>query len=482
MNSVKGVFTKIFSSHDELSFRNIRFASGKHASGKQGSLWAAILVFPISVILGDIRYFNLRIEYLGLQSYELMLFPLGLGWLVLFFLPKQFILPALRISASLCAALLPFQLLLTEDVPRLYVFMAFQFLNGICAGAAFYIFCFTLNNVERLFGMMLITFYYGYYHVFYRAFPAVQTAQKTWVSVAVMAFYLLIVFLCFTKKEQAANRQTENTNNNFSSTVMLVIALDIVYYLFMATINYTEGEDNQVNTLAWGLGQFASIVVVFIIHLWVNRSALYSWLIFLVLSLLGLGALIPNNPVLSFAGSFSYGLGDGIGYIIIYFICGGVIKQSKSLKMFRLYCLVFFVEYFILSGLLAKSYENFVGQSHLLAFGIVIILASICFMFLPVLQRRVFDAPWSDGLHMVDMIEYAPALAETEQLDASENLGLSPREKEIFTLLLTDVPRKQIAHTLKISYSAVNFHVKNIYKKFGIQSRVELLTKFGKPE
>jgi hypothetical protein len=147
---------------------------------------------------------------------------------------------------------------------------------------------------------------------------------------------------------------------------------------------------------------------------------MYSWLLFLVLSLLGLGALIPNHPVLSFAGSFSYGLGDGVGYIIIYFICGGVIKQSKSLKMFRIYCLVFFAEYFILSGLLAKSYERFVGQSHILAFGIVIILASICFIFLPVLQRRIFDNPWTDGLHMVDMPEYAPALAETDQLDYKE--------------------------------------------------------------
>jgi DNA-binding CsgD family transcriptional regulator len=469
MREILSSIVKIFTGRDELSFRGIR-----------SSLWAVILVFPLSVIIGDIRYFNLRIEYLGLQSYELMLFPLGLGWLVLSFLPKQWIISALRISACICAALLPFQLLLTDDMPRLSVFMLFQFFNGVCAGAAFYLFCFTLNNVERLFGMMLITFYYGYYHVFYRAFLAVQTAQKTWVSIVIMAFYLIVVFLCFIKKNHAENCQTENTNNNFSSTVMLVIALDVVYYLFMATINYTEAEDRQVNTIAWGIGQFSAIIVVLIIHLWVNRSAMYSWLMFLVLSLLGLGALIPNNPVLSFAGSFSYGLGDGIGYIIIYFICGGVIKQSKSLKMFRLYCLVFFVEYFILSGLLAKSYESFVGQSNILAFGIVIVLASICFMFFPVLQRRIFDAPWTDGLNMVDMVEYAPALAKTEQIDVNEKLGLSPREKEIFTLLLTEVSRKEIAETLKLSIFSVDFHSKNLYRKLGIQSRVELLSKYGK--
>jgi DNA-binding CsgD family transcriptional regulator len=76
------------------------------------------------------------------------------------------------------------------------------------------------------------------------------------------------------------------------------------------------------------------------------------------------------------------------------------------------------------------------------------------------------------------MTEYAPALEQTEELDEKEHLGLSPREKEIFTLLLTDVPRKQIAYTLDIEQGTVNVHIKNLYRKLGIQSRVELLTKY----
>jgi hypothetical protein len=78
INSFKNAIVNIFTSHNELTFRSLR-----------GSLWAVILVFPMSVILGDIRYFNLKIEYMGLESFELMLFPLGLGWLVLSFLPKR---------------------------------------------------------------------------------------------------------------------------------------------------------------------------------------------------------------------------------------------------------------------------------------------------------------------------------------------------------------------------------------------------------
>ena len=61
-----------------------------------------------------------------------------------------------------------------------------------------------------------------------------------------------------------------------------------------------------------------------------------------------------------------------------------------------------------------------------------------------------------------------------------ENIHLSPREKEICKLLLTDSPMKEIAYALKLTYSGVNFHAQNLYRKLGIQSRTELLVKFGK--
>jgi DNA-binding CsgD family transcriptional regulator len=91
-------------------------------------------------------------------------------------------------------------------------------------------------------------------------------------------------------------------------------------------------------------------------------------------------------------------------------------------------------------------------------------LAALCLLLAPVLiihfQRRNKAA----GLEKPDI----------------ETLGLSPRDKEIFTLLLTDMAAKQIAHTLQISDSSVNFLTKNLYRKAGIQSRVELFAQFGK--
>jgi DNA-binding CsgD family transcriptional regulator len=56
--------------------------------------------------------------------------------------------------------------------------------------------------------------------------------------------------------------------------------------------------------------------------------------------------------------------------------------------------------------------------------------------------------------------------------------NLTAREMEIYNLLLTDLPTKQIADKLGLSYSGVNFHIQNLYRKLGIQSRAELFAKF----
>ena len=134
---------------DELTLRNIRWRK----------LWSLVLVLPFTVIVSALRHIDIQIQALGMESYELVLFPYGLGCLLVALLPKKTILITLRIAAVCSLALVPFQLLLTDDIARLVTFMAFYFFIGVCTGTAHYIFVFTLNNIERLFGLSIIMFY-----------------------------------------------------------------------------------------------------------------------------------------------------------------------------------------------------------------------------------------------------------------------------------------------------------------------------------
>jgi DNA-binding CsgD family transcriptional regulator len=59
------------------------------------------------------------------------------------------------------------------------------------------------------------------------------------------------------------------------------------------------------------------------------------------------------------------------------------------------------------------------------------------------------------------------------------NDPLSKREKEVLQLVLQGQSNKQIAWSLDISVRTVEFHLKNIYAKFQVSSRIELILKLG---
>ncbi|WP_461252377.1 hypothetical protein, partial [Treponema sp. R8-4-B8] len=74
-------------------------------------------------------------------------------------------------------------------------------------------------------------------------------------------------------------------------------------------VNYIEWGENSLSGLAFGVGTFIYVGLVIIVQLLIGRSALYLWLMFLVSSLLGLGALLYDTHVSLISGSFAYGLG-----------------------------------------------------------------------------------------------------------------------------------------------------------------------------
>jgi DNA-binding CsgD family transcriptional regulator len=358
--------------------------------------------------------------------------------------------------------------------------MAFQFIKGISAACAFFIFCFRLNNVERLFGMSLIIFYYGFYYTIWRYFPIVQSIGKKWGSEIAVAAYFAVVFLCKDRvNEKKKKNQIEQSDQKEGAGVKFVIVLHMVYYTIMCTINYLEWMEGSISSMPYGLGQFAAILFILLIQVHVSQSALYIWLSFLVMSLLGLGILVFDSGATQFTASFVYGLGDGLGYIIIYYLCAGVIQKAKSFKMCKLICLILFTEYCLISGVYSRVMGAYEGPKHYLAFGVVLVLCSVCFMLIPLMQKKLYKADWTDGIQLQEITEYTQSLAEIKTINIRNDLDLTEREQEIFTLLLKGMSPKDISYTLKVSYHTIVFHRTNLYRKLGVQSIQELFVKYG---
>jgi DNA-binding NarL/FixJ family response regulator len=473
-----------FKFRDDLKLRNIRW-----------ELWPVLLVFPLSAIMGNLRYFDLKMAIAGFGSWELMLFPMGLGWLILTFTSKRLVIPLMRLAAVLSAALLPFQIFMPSGLGRLAFFMAFQFSSGICAAAAFCLFCFELNNIERLFGMVIIQFYYGFFYILWLAFPVLQAAGETWVSAVAMAACLIAVFASPKRGfGDSDNRQEKGLAEKAApdpkmapgtfSGAAFAIGLHVVYYMIMCMINHIQWTENSLSSMAFGIGSLASIILIIIIQLLNNRNALYIWLLFLVLSLLALGVLMYESPATRLSGSFAYGLGDGLGYIIIYYLCAASIKKSKSLKMFRLCCLALFVEYFAVSGIFSLAFDRYLASptappTALVMAAALLVLCPACFLLMPLMQKKLFDADWTDDIIQTDIPQYTHTAEEAEQIRTVINTNFSPREKEVFALLLENFTLRQIGLELHISLNTVKTHYKNIYRKLDINNRGDLLLKFG---
>jgi DNA-binding CsgD family transcriptional regulator len=67
-------------------------------------------------------------------------------------------------------------------------------------------------------------------------------------------------------------------------------------------------------------------------------------------------------------------------------------------------------------------------------------------------------------------------ISEEEFFDAYQ---ISPREREIAAFLLRGYKNQHIAETLCISVTTVKTHIRNMYPKFGVTSRYELLVLFN---
>ena len=66
-----------------------------------------------------------------------------------------------------------------------------------------------------------------------------------------------------------------------------------------------------------------------------------------------------------------------------------------------------------------------------------------------------------------------------EQLDNKEITGLSDREIEVIRLLASGARNKEIATQLSVMIHTVKFHLENVSRKLGVQTRAEAVRVAG---
>ena len=127
----------------------------------------------------------------------------------------------------------------------------------------------------------------------------------------------------------------------------------------------------------------------------------------------------------------------------------------------------------LLGGLIGKvitSTNTYSPNPTLLALAVVCVTLAL----LPPLHKHLFSL--LKGHAYLSAFSDMSAQEQTSQIDRTARFGnLSERESQVASLLLQGKTYRTIAGELYISENTVKYYVKNIYSKFNIQSRAELI-------
>jgi DNA-binding CsgD family transcriptional regulator len=169
--------------------------------------------------------------------------------------------------------------------------------------------------------------------------------------------------------------------------------------------------------------------------------------------------------------------------------------QLSALPGFEIYRGIFFFAVLYSIIMLFFSLRK-ITEKHLRWLAII----SLVFMFvslveilhcelLPILKHAQLPIPLSPLCYLVLNIVFLVLVVKNfllipvtipnfRNLTDFKQYQLTNREKEIINLLIQGFQNKEISQKLFISESTVKTHIQNIYKKLGIQNRVQLVNSF----
>jgi DNA-binding CsgD family transcriptional regulator len=468
---------RLWESRDELSLLNLRW-----------SLLPSTLIFPLAVMLSDTLYRDWGTGILGLDSALFQSLLYGSAWLVAVLLPKVIVRFLPIVGALGCVLLLVPALLSAEaGTTGLILVSVFQFSAGLVAAGGFFHFCYRNDNAERWLALIAI----GLYYVLTMLVGALPGAGLLFTRLVAIVLTLALVVCVYisvrsSKGDGVGQEESEGAVASASSkslsfgrvSVLLLVAL---YYLISLADSWLESTVGFLQSAPYGFGMLLALVCATLVQLVLNKSVWHLWNLYLFLAVVGLliALLSAQGSLPVVLGSLFNGMADNLGYLAVLYLLGGAASRDGSYSYFRVMCLFAFLFSAAIPLLLEQILRLMGTAAPLFALALIFACIGGYIVLSPLLQRHVFAADWMDSTGVLDIQTHGPQAAKVAAIDLMQDLGLTPRERDVLTLLLTDAAPKQIAHELKISTSTFNYHSANLYRKLGVNSRIELFTRFS---
>jgi DNA-binding CsgD family transcriptional regulator len=466
-NTRKNILSSLLAllrSKDNINIRNVRLDHLQY-----------MLIFPLAPVFANMQgnFFSDSIRLFGLDAMTLMgsAYCIGAGVLFAFTNVKNMARVS-RISAAIMAAAFVSWIILGESLLSLLLAILFMFFLGGCAACAAFAYTFALNNTERLLGAAMISTFFAVNQIDSGLSLLSGLFDKTYLAALVAGTGICILLYRRSDFSIAKNKPKATLNPALKLTLYFFIA----HYFVEIFYTYLPGSSTPGAMVTNGTVGILVVCLAVAMQLVTKRSIWNMCNLFFIAEIgtYMLYFLQDGSPLRSFA-RFLHGF-EQMGYIAAYYLLGCVFKKHGDFRIFKL-CLVTILPTSMLSYVIPGLFASHAPT--LLPLAATLISGTVFVMFIlmsPAYSNHLFFAEWSDDFYGVDMAEAGRKIDLSGML---ENLGLSPREKEVAILLLQGRSAKEIAQSLEITISTANFHIKNLYRKLKISNRSELFARFS---
>ena len=370
-------------------------------------------------------------------------------------------------------------MIVPDGIPKLLCAVLTMVGIGGCVTSARCGFAFAANNAERLLCVVLALGGRAILNFADTIFPDGSFADNILFTYIFPAIILIGLAVCLLRYRETDFKVKEETTTEDSHGLYWAFAIFIAFFAIEGYTNFmmTDGYANA--NLMYGIGKLLAIAIFVCVlillkkNIWHILNVFFACCIIMAVLANFSDSPVLNAPIHILAGFFE------IGWLAVLYTLGCAQRRFASYKLLKK-CTIIFV---IISPITTLSDELFgmffAEHTAVITLAYVLLFAIAFLMVSPSASKYLFSAAWIDDLNKLDMTLYAEAFKQAEKIDEENTLNLTPREMEIFTLLLTDVAYKHISATLDISENTVKFHSKNLYRKLNIQSRTELFAKYG---
>lgn len=463
----KSIFHTILTlmySKDNINIRNIRLSHLQY-----------MLIFPLAPVFANMQgaLFSDAVNIFGLDAMTLMgsAYCVGAGALFAITNTKNMAIIS-RILAITTVVTFFIWLMMTESLLSLIIAIVFIFGLGGCAACASFAYTFILNNPERLLGAVAISLFFSLNQLDSGLSFISGFFGKTYLTALVIGTCVCLVLYKTDDFRAVENRPKAKLNTALKLTLYFFIA----HYFVEIFYTYLPGASSQKAMIANGA------VGILVVCLAIGLQFITKYSIWNMCNLFFIAMICTYGLYFMPEGSLLRGFARGIhgfeqiGYIAAYYLLGCVFKKHGDFRIFKL-CLVIILPVSMISYMIPGAISLYAPEQLPLIATLVSCIVFIVFIFMsPAYSKHLFAADWADDFYGVDMIEEIQN--DTQLSDKFKVFNLTPREEEVARLLLHGESTKQIATKLNISIHTVNFHIKNLYKKVGINSRAELFVQF----